>query len=196
MKELKELGTEGITVDPEELVQTIDIEAIDDEAIRLAMEMVNNLSDVYFDSEFMKENPSLKKRIDFGIESMRILIKMRKSSEQTHDLLINSIASTPNNASLYRAQAQIEGNLLNIQKQMDDTINSLNNLMKGYQLEINFRNGSKDTDLEEPAEQQSIHRGSKSFIQQMRDKQEQNADSLQTELAFSPVFEEDVDQED
>lgn len=196
MKELKELGTEGITVDPEELVQTIDIEAIDDEAIRLAMEMVNNLSDVYFDSEFMKENPSLKKRIDFGIESMRILIKMRKSSEQTHDLLINSIASTPNNASLYRAQAQIEGNLLNIQKQMDDTINSLNNLMKGYQLEINFRNGSKDTDLEEPAEQQSIHRGSKSFIQQMRDKQEQNADSLQTELVFSPVFEEDADQED
>lgn len=196
MKELKELGTEGITVDPEELVQTIDIEAIDDEAMRLAMEMVNNLSDVYFDSEFMKENPSLKKRIDFGIESMRILIKMRKSSEQTHDLLINSIASTPNNASLYRAQAQIEGNLLNIQKQMDDTINSLNNLMKGYQLEINFRNGSQETDLEESTEQQSIHRGSKSFIQQMRDKQEQNADSLQTELVFSPVFEEDADQED
>lgn len=196
MKELKELGTEGITVDPEELVQTIDIEAIDDEAMRLAMEMVNNLSDVYFDSEFMKENPSLKKRIDFGIESMRILIKMRKSSEQTHDLLINSIASTPNNASLYRAQAQIEGNLLNIQKQMDDTINSLNNLMKGYQLEINFRNGSQETDLEESTEQQSIHRGSKSFIQQMRDKQEQNSDSFQTELVFSPVFEEDADQED
>lgn len=172
-------------VDPEELVQQIDIDLINDEATRLAMEMVNNLSDVYFDEAFMRENPSLKKRIDFGIESMRVLIKMRKSSERTHDILLNSIAANANNASLYLAQARIEGNLLNIQKQIDDTINALNNLLKGYQLEINFSQQQQQVDEDtgeilEPTN--SVHRGSKTFIQQMREK---NASTGQTEIDFA-----------
>lgn len=160
-----------LAVDPENLVESIDMEEISSESEKSAVELVSNLSRIYFDDEFMEENPGLKKRIDTFIESMRILIKMRKSSERTHDILVAAIPSQPTNASLYRSQAQIETNLLSIQKQIDETVNSMTNFLKGYQLELNFRSTedeSKETDM--PSVDKDIHRGSKSFIQQMRDK--------------------------
>jgi hypothetical protein len=160
-----------LAVDPENLVEPIDMEEINSESEKSAVELVSNLSKIYFDEEFMEENPGLKKRIDTFIESMRILIKMRKSSERTHDILVAAIPSQPTNASLYRSQAQIESNLLSIQKQMDDTVSSMTNLLKGYQLELNFRSTedeNKETDV--PSVEKDIHRGSKSFIQQMREK--------------------------
>lgn len=193
MEDLFEKG--GVELDPEELVQTIDIGAIDDEAMQLAMDMVSGLSEVYFDQEFMKENPSLKKRIDFFIDGMRLLLKIRKSSEKTHDILVNAIAANSNNASLYLAQARNEGNLLSIQKQIDETINSLSNLLKGYQLEINFNQQQSQQVDEETGEissgSQSVHRGSKTFIQQMRSKNTQ-VDPAQTEL-FSDTEEETLE---
>lgn len=160
-----------LAVDPENLVEPIDMEEINSESEKSAVELVSNLSKIYFDEEFMEENPGLKKRIDTFIESMRILIKMRKSSERTHDILVAAIPSQPTNASLYRSQAQIESNLLSIQKQMDDTVSSMTNLLKGYQLELNFRSNedeNKETDV--TSVDKDIHRGSKSFIQQMREK--------------------------
>lgn len=171
LKTTTEVG--GLTVDPENLVEPIDMEEISSESEKSAVELVSNLSKIYFDDEFMEENPGLKKRIDTFIESMRILIKMRKSSERTHDILVAAIPSHPTNASLYRSQAQIESNLLGIQKQIDETVNSMTNLLKGYQLELNFRSTeceTKETEIE--SEGKDIHRGSKSFIQQMRDKNE------------------------
>jgi hypothetical protein len=47
----------------------------------------------------------------------------------------------------------------------------MTNLLKGYQLELNFRSTedeNKETDV--PSVEKDIHRGSKSFIQQMREK--------------------------
>jgi hypothetical protein len=179
------LFKEGTDIDPEDLIQPIDIDAIDDEAMRLAMEMVDNLASVYFDKEFMEENPNLKKRIDFSIDGLRLLLKMRKTSEKTHDICVNAITTNPNNASMYLSQARIEGNLLSIQKQIDDTVASLCNLLKGYQLELNFnQQQSVDEDTGEIVDtSQSVHRGSKSFIQQMKEKN--ISVSPQTEIEFN-----------
>lgn len=164
-----------LAVDPENLVEPIDMDEINCESERCAVELVNNLSKIYFDDKFMEENPGLKKRIDTFIESMRILIKMRKSSERTHDILVAAIPSQPTNASLYRSQAQIESNLLSIQKQMDDTVNSMTNLLKGYQLELNFKDSDSEEDNSNTIEK-DIHRGSKTFIQQMRDRNDKIVD--------------------
>lgn len=162
----------GLAVDPEDLIESIDMEEINSEAEKGAVELVTNLSKIYFDEKFMDENPSLKKRIDTFIESMRILIKMRKSSERTHDILVAAIPSQPTNASLYRSQAQIESSLLSIQKQMEETVNSMTNFLKGYQLELNFK--SQDDESLEDKDQENApsdtHRGSKTFIQQMQQK--------------------------
>jgi hypothetical protein len=161
-----------LAVDPENLAEPIDMEEINSESEKCAIELVSNLSKIYFDDKFMEENPGLKKRIDTFIESMRILIKMRKSSERTHDILVAAIPSQPTNASLYRSQAQIESNLLSIQKQMDETVANMTNLLKGYQLELNFRSESDDDDTQEkePDIEKDTHRGSKTFIQQMQER--------------------------
>lgn len=164
-----------LAVDPENLVEPIDMDEINCESEKCAVELVNNLSKIYFDDKFMEENPGLKKRIDTFIESMRILIKMRKSSERTHDILVAAIPSQPTNASLYRSQAQIESNLLSIQKQMDETVNSMTNLLKGYQLELNFKDSDSEEDNSNTIEK-DIHRGSKTFIQQMRDRNDKIVD--------------------
>ncbi len=172
LEKMLTMAAEGgdIAVDPENLVEPIDMAEINSESEQSAIELVTNLSKIYFDEKFMEENPTLKKRIESFIESMRILIKMRKSSERTHDILVAAIPSQPTNASLYRSQAQIESNLLSIQKQMDDTVSNMTNLLKGYQLELNFRNESEDNQENEPDIEKDTHRGSKTFIQQMQEK--------------------------
>jgi hypothetical protein len=83
---------------------------------------------------------------------------------------------------MYLSQARIEGNLLSIQKQIDETVAGLCNILKGYQLEINFNQSQTvDEDTGEIVDaSQSVHRGSKSFIEQMKQK---NKDQ-QTEIDF------------
>lgn len=164
--------------DPEELVEEIDMDEINSESEASAIDMVMNLSKIYFDEEFMEENPGLKKRIESWIESMRILIKMRKSSERSHDILMKNLPSQPTNASLYRSQAQIEANLLSIQKQMEETVSSMTNLLKNYQLEINFRQSQDDDKEEDKVEEKDTHRGSKTFIQQMREKNSRDSKEI------------------
>jgi hypothetical protein len=164
----------SLAIDPEGIAEEIDMDEIDSEAESGAVELVSNLSKAYFDDKFMEENPGLRKRIDTWIESMRILIKMRKSSERTHDILVKAIPSQPTNASLYRSQAQIEANLLSIQKQMDESVASITNLFKNYQLEINFGKEIEDDSNDAQNDTGSdTHRGSKTFIQQMKERNSQ-----------------------
>lgn len=154
----------------DEIVEAIDIEQINDEAVAMAMAMVKNLSTIYYNEQFMEENPRLKKRIDAELENLRILFKMRKSDEHTHDILLNAITNNPNNASMYRSLSQIQSTLLSIQKQVDETINNITNVLKGYQMEINFAR-ENDNQMTMPTNNDSsIHRGSKSFIEQMKEK--------------------------
>ena len=50
-----------------------------------------NLIKVYGNEAFIKEHPDYKKRIDIEKENLRTLIKMKKSDEIIHDILIKSI---------------------------------------------------------------------------------------------------------
>lgn len=154
----------------DEIVESIDIEQINDEAVAMAMGMVKNLSTIYYNEQFMEENPRLKKRIDAELENLRILFKMRKSDERTHDILLDAITRNPNNASMYRSLSQIQSTLLSIQKQVDETINNITNVLKGYQMEINFTRENDNQMTMTSSNDSSIHRGSKSFIEQMKEK--------------------------
>ena len=112
----------------------------------------------------MSAHPMAKKRIDTELESLRVLIKMRKADEQAHDSIITAIASNSNNASLYRALTDIQKTILAITSKISETIIGINNILKGFQLEINF---------DKPAEPESDStRGSKDFISKMRTEME------------------------
>lgn len=168
MDDIKGLFENGLDmngiVDEAEQIIDFDLDGIDKSSKDDAAELVQNLSKFYYNEEFMSANPTFKKRVDSDLESLRILIKMRKADEVAHDNLLRAIANNSSNASLYRSLTEMQKTIISITTKMGEIITGLNNLMKGFQLEINFQ---------EPVEQETdiiskdTHRGSKEFINMM-----------------------------
>lgn len=169
MKNKLEITDEDIRglVDPNEGIEVVEIpiEEIEDTAHKLAISLVDNLSVFYYNETFLKENPLFKKQVDKDIDSLRILLKMRKSDEVTHDILVRSIGQNPGNASLYRSLSEVQKTMLSIQTKIDDTIKSLNTFMKGYQMEINFNTPKEE---ENGDEIKTTTKGSKNFIESLK----------------------------
>ena len=170
----KPLDPDELFVDPEGIVEDINVSEIEEQANNASFAMCKNLREVYFDEEFMKNNPRLKERLDVELESLRVLIKMRKSDEIAHDLCLRSIGMNTNNASLYKALAGIQSSMLSIQRQMDLTVKNINILLKNIQLELNFDAGQPAQEaLQEIIYDPNTTRGSKKFIEQMKEELEQ-----------------------
>lgn len=160
-------------------IVNIDIEGISNDAESKAKTLFEDLTTFYYDPEFLKANPNFKKRVDNDIESLRMLLKMRAADEVTHDVLIKAIAANSGNASLYRSLTQVQTTILQITTKIETIINNLTSMIKGYQLELNFKleqeqNNSVEDDESQPIEESNTtHRGSKSFIEQMNKMEEQ-----------------------
>lgn len=146
----------------------IDTAAIEQQAKTDSIFLVRDLSKIYGNQKFMDEHPDYKKRLDIELESLRVLLKMRKSGEVAHDIIIQAIAQKPDNASLYKSMTAIQSSLLSIQKQMDETIKNLNNLLKNYQFELRFDDAEKELEKKSDDNETSVtFRGSKDFINSM-----------------------------
>ena len=188
---MKDKDIEDLFVDPEGIVEDINIADIEEEAKSASFALCKNLREVYFDEEFMKKNPRFKERLDVELESLRVLVKMRKSDEIAHDLCLRSIGINTNNASLYKALSGIQSSMLSIQRQMDDTVKNINNLLKNVQLELNFDNNQQNNtqgQQEIPLDSNTT-RGSKKFIEMMNQELKQEA---QLEIRPEDLF---VDEE-
>lgn len=174
---MKDKDIEDLFVDPEGIVEDINITEIEEQAKSASFALCRNLREVYFDEEFMKKNPRFKERLDVELESLRVLVKMRKSDEIAHDLCLRSIGMNTNNASLYKALSGIQSSMLSIQRQMDDTVKNINNLLKNVQLELNFDNNQQNNtqgQQEIPLDSNTT-RGSKKFIEMMNKELKQEA---------------------
>jgi hypothetical protein len=161
----------GEVIDGIDIVN-IDIDAIGDEAEGKAKTLIEDLAKFYYDEDFLKANPNFRKRVDNDMESLRMLLKMRAADEVTHDVLIKAIAANSSNASLYRALTNVQTTILQITTKIETIVNNLTTMIKGYQLELNFKleqEQMKSDDEEEVTVDNisSQHRGSKSFIEQM-----------------------------
>jgi hypothetical protein len=156
-------------------IVNIDIDAIGDEAEGKAKRLIEDLAKFYYDEDFLKANPNFRKRVDNDMESLRMLLKMRAADEETHDVLIKAIGANSNNASLYRAMTDVQKTILQITTKIETIVNNLTTMIKGYQLEINWKieqeqmmNTEEVDDSEMTIDDVSTqHRGSKSFIEQM-----------------------------
>lgn len=192
----KDLDFDDIIVDPEGIVEDINITEIEDVAKIAAFAMCKNLREVFFDEDFMSRNPRLRERLEVELESLRVLIKMRKSDEIAHDLCLRSIGLNTNNASLYKSLTSIQSSLLSIQKQMDETVKNINSLLKNVQLELNFDN--QETNTQQNTEiSTDATRGSKKFIEQMKKELEKDTES-QKDIEINPnelFADESVDEE-
>lgn len=153
-------------------VVNIDIEGISNEAEGKAKTLIEDLAKFYYDEEFLKSNPNFRRRVDNDMESLRMLLKMRAADEVTHDVLIKAIAANSGNASLYGSLTRVQATILQITTKIENIVNNLTNMIKGYQLELNFKyeNDIKEDDEEEIESIEDISaatRGSKAFIAQM-----------------------------
>ena len=164
---------DGDVIDGIDIVN-IDIDAIGDAAEGKAKMLIEDLAKFYYDEDFLKANPNFRKRVDNDMESLRMLIKMRAADEVTHDVLIKAIAANSSNASLYRALTNVQTTILQITTKIETIVNNLTTMIKGYQLELNFKQEQEqlrsESDIDEPNTIEDVstqHRGSKSFIEQM-----------------------------
>ena len=120
-------------------IVNIDIDAIGDEAEGKAKRLIEDLAKFYYDEDFLKANPNFRKRVDNDMESLRMLLKMRAADEVTHDVLIKAIAANSGNASLYGSLTRVQATILQITTKIENIVNNLTNMIKGYQLELNFK---------------------------------------------------------
>lgn len=154
-------------------VVNIDIDAISNEADGKAKTLIEDLAKFYYDEEFLKSNPNFRRRVDNDMESLRMLLKMRAADEVTHDVLIKAIAANSGNASLYGSLTRIQDAMLKITTKIESIVTNLTNMIKGYQLEINWKieqetNIDDNDEDDDDVEAVPTHtRGSKEFIQQM-----------------------------
>ena len=166
-------------------VVNIDIEAIGNEAEGKAKSLIEDLAKFYYDEEFLKSNPNFRRRVDNDMESLRMLLKMRAADEVTHDVLIKAIAANSGNASLYGSLTRVQATILQITTKIENIVNNLTNMIKGYQLELNFKYenemNKEDAEIESIEDVSNTHRGSKSFIEQMN------------EIEASKMFENDTE---
>lgn len=176
-------GPDDNVIDGLEVVN-IPIEDISTEAEGKAKSLIEDLAKFYYDDEFLKANPNFRKRVDNDMESLRMLLKMRAADEVTHDVLIKAIAANSSNASLYRSLTTVQTTILQITTKIENIVNNLTTMIKGYQLELNFKyeneianNESNDTP-ETIEDSPTTHRGSKAFIEQMQRIEENNSESI------------------
>ena len=203
---LDELG--GLSIDEpiDEEAIYIDMDEISQQAENDSKFMLKDLSKVYGNEQFMADHPEYKKRLDLELESIRVLLKMRRSSERAHDILVKQIGAKPSNASMYKALKDLQKSLLDIQTKLDETVRTVNNLLKNYQLELPFENEQKEVGEELNMQDSGDHgasglryRGSRQFIIDMQNqKNEDIAKREQTQTAGEQfdLFEEDEDDED
>lgn len=163
MDQIEDLNT-NFDIDGEDLVN-IDLESIDEIAQSSASKLIENLTKVYYDNDFLKRNPALKNRIDSELEALRLHIKMRKTNEEVHDIILNAISANSSNASLYRSLTDVQKTIINITRQISEIIDGLNKIIKGYQLEFDF---DKENEKEDSKD---VHMGTKDFINQMKKKE-------------------------
>lgn len=161
---------DDLNIDGMQLVD-INIDDINEEAKSDAVELIDNLSKFYYDVDFMRRHPNFKKRVDSDLESLRILFKMRKTDEVAHDLLIKAISGNSGNASLYKSLSETQKTIISITSKINDIVEGLNNMMKGYQLEINFDHPENQEVEEEHVMDNKTFRGSKDFISMMNNTQ-------------------------
>ena len=204
-------GDNANVLDGIEIVN-IPIEDIGVEAEGKAKTLIEDLTKFYYDEEFLKSNPNFRKRVDNDVESLRMLLKMRAADEVTHDVLIKAIAANSGNASLYRSLTQVQTTILQITTKIESIVNNLTTMIKGYQLELNFKyeNEMNNADHENSDEdasdtsadgtmQSNTYRGSKAFIEQMQRHerqqiQQQTNEEESDEINESDIFEEETEE--
>lgn len=150
---------------------TIDIDLINDESNVESQLMLGNI----LEADTVNKNPQLKRRLTIEIENLRQLLKMRKTAEHTHDIIVQEISANNANAVMYKVLTDTQKTLVNLIAKTNDVVAEINKLYTAYQLKFEFpenggNNNQNGSDISLDS-QGSIHRGTKDFIKSLSNKE-------------------------
>lgn len=161
-----EFDLSSVIDDTEEIID-IPLDNISEEAKNDSMSIIHYLINEKYSKEFLDEHPDLKKNVELEKDGLRNLLKMKKSNEVVHDILMKAIGKKSDNASLYMSLSKIDSTNLSIQKQIDEKVESMKKLLKNYQSELTFENEEME-EMSPTDENVTVVRGTRDFIKQMK----------------------------
>ncbi len=139
--------TSGDIFESEFNIDTEEVEVIDmDEIDESSSQDSNTLVDAFaiIDEKLLNSQPKLQQRIIQYKDTIRMHLKILKSSERVYDILINNIAKSPTNASLYTGLTRLQSSMADARNQISNTMNALETCMNNIELELNFDNNGED----------------------------------------------------
>ena len=166
----EEFDLSSVIDDTEEIID-IPLDNINEESRNDSMSIIHYLIDEKYSKEFLNEHSDLKKNVELEKDALRNLLKLKKSNEVIHDVLLKSIGKKSDNASLYMALTRMQATQLSIQKQIDEKIEEMKKLLKNYQNELNFEMERVD-EQEQSDNNVTVVRGTRDFIKQMKNSEE------------------------
>jgi len=152
---------DDIVADP---IVEINLDFINEAAEKDAESISDKVIGLLADEKWMKEHPQIGARLEVEVEQIRQHNKMLRADERVHDALLMAIAANSSNASLYRNLTIIQKTMLDIQTQMNEAIKRVNDMMKGFQMEIPF----EQEDISDNTSSPNITRGTKEFIKKIK----------------------------
>jgi hypothetical protein len=154
--------------DLDEPALIIDMDEVNNNALRTAEIITERLSNYYFDEKYIKEHPYIPNKIKQSVDNIRRLIKMLTVNEKAQDALIQNISLNAGKGSLYASLTALQNSMLSIQTQLNNLTESLEDIFREMQTECEKTFTEKDHEVEDDG---SITvRGSKEFIKQLQKK--------------------------
>ena len=169
--------------DDMEPVFEIDTDVIDKEAGTIATGTVLNVTKIYASEDFLANHPDFRKRLDSEIKSLKMLYKMLSIDEKIQDELVRAIGRKGDNASLYATLPKIQAQMTNTQNKIDDTLDRIRDLLRGYQTEIPFEDEEEEAEEDDSTSilKPIVTRGTRDFIEKFKNMSSQTEEAADDE---------------
>lgn len=155
---------------PDDILETptlvIDLDEVEGQAKAKAQQITERLSNYYFDQKYIEEHPYIPNKIAQEMDQIRMLIKMLYINEKGQDTLIQNITMNSGKGALYQALTSMQKSMLDIQKQLNEVVASVEGIFKEMQdnADKTFSEKPKETNLSDGS---IVVRGSKEFIESL-----------------------------
>lgn len=168
---------------PDDILETptlvIDLDEVEGQAKAKAQQITERLSNYYFDPKYIQEHPYIPNKIAQEMDQIRMLLKMQSVNEKAQDTLIQSITMNAGKGALYTSLTALQKSMLDIQKQLNDIVSSVESIFKEMQdnADKTFAEKPKETNLEDGS---IIVRGSKEFIESLANRDNKTSYTVET----------------
>lgn len=178
---------------PDDILETptlvIDLDEVEGQAKAKAQQITERLSNYYFDQKYIDEHPYIPNKIAQEMDQVRMLLKMQSVNEKAQDTLIQNITMNAGKGALYTSLTALQKSMLDIQKQLNDIVGSIEAIFKEMQdnADKTFAEKPKETNLDDGS---IVVRGSKEFIESLN-----NRDNAKTSYTLESIDGQKVDVE-